>query len=75
MSLYCYPLMFLPTVITGPGEYLTRSGERVTVEQASTKHKFDCVGFYNDSKIAECWHHSGRILAGTTTDNDVVSRA
>lgn len=67
----------LPVVITEPGEYLTRSGERVTVEQSSQRHEFGCKGFYGsaETKIAESWHRSGRLLFGKQTQNDIVSRA
>lgn len=67
----------LPVVITEPGEYLTRCGERVTVEASSQRHEFGCKGFYGsaDSKIAESWHRSGRLLFGRETQNDIVSRA
>ncbi|MFL1449248.1 hypothetical protein ACI77O_12705 [Pseudomonas tritici] len=75
MSAYYLPLMALPVVVLEPGQYMTRSGERVTVEKVSSKHDNECIGFYTDSGTAERWHKSGRILATTETGNDLISRA
>ncbi|KKN85114.1 hypothetical protein LCGC14_0282830 [marine sediment metagenome] len=75
MSIYIIPLIFLPSIVVAPGEYLTRSGERVTVQQSSTKHDFGCNGLYVSCGTSERWHKSGRILATSETMNDIVTRA
>lgn len=64
----------LPVVITGPGQYVTRSGEVVTVAQASSRHAFECRGAYSDG-VSEAWHKSGRLLFGSETANDIVRAA
>ena len=66
--------VILPTIIAGPGEYLTRCGERVTVNEASTKHDFGCRGRYSTGQ-SEGWHKSGRLYFGQTCNNDIVSAA
>lgn len=70
---YFVPLVNQPVVIDGPGPYVTRSGEVVTVAKSSLKHDFGCVGAYGND-VAESWHKSGRILASRETTNDVVAR-
>jgi len=74
---YFAPLVLPPVVITEPGQYLTRSGERVTVESTSQKHDFGNRGYYGsaDNRIAESWHRSGRVSASRESNNDIVSRA
>jgi hypothetical protein len=72
-SAHFYPLIFVPVVITKPGQYLTRCGETVTVETVSTKHDYGCRGFYNKEGIKEGWHKSGRIYPGQECNNDIVS--
>ena len=70
-SLYFIPLFSKQTIVSNPGEYLTRSGEVVTISNVSTKHDFGCVGFYPNG-ICERWHKSGRIHAGIECGNDIV---
>jgi hypothetical protein len=70
---YMWPLVTLPVVIDGPGYYVTRSGEVVTVAKPSLKHAFDCIGAYGND-VAESWHKSGRLLASRETANDVVAK-
>ncbi len=69
---YFAPLVTLPTIITGPGCYLTRCGEVVEIETSSTGHDFACLGTYPDD-TAEGWHRSGRLYAGFECRNDIVS--
>jgi hypothetical protein len=68
------PLVTLPTVIDGPGQYLTRCGETVNVTEATTRHKFGCIGTY-PCGIIDRWHRSGRLYFGQTSANDIVSKA
>ncbi len=75
MSAYFVPLISLEVVIDGPGEYLTRGGERVGVDRASTRNDFECVGYYVSSGTTESWHRSGRTHATSETCNDIVKRA
>jgi hypothetical protein len=74
---YFVPLVPLPIVISEPGDYITRCGELVTVEQASRKNDFGNVGYYGatEEQITERWHRSGRVSATRESVNDVVSRA
>jgi hypothetical protein len=71
-SAYVYPLIFFPVVIDAPGQYRTRRGEVVTIGTVSTRHDWGCRGLY-PSGVPERWHKSGRIFAGQTCDNDIVS--
>lgn len=75
MSVYFYPLITKPIIVDGPGDYLTRCGERVSISSVSTKHDFGCRGQYLACGTAERWHKSGRIMATSETANDIVSRA
>lgn len=74
MSIYFIPLFSLPTIIEGPGDYLTRGGERVTIERTSARHDLNCVGHYTECGTAERWHKTGRIMATSETRNDIVKR-
>lgn len=75
MSVYFIPLFTLPDIIDAPGEYLTRGGDRVMIDCASTRHNYGCVGSYLVCGTAEKWHKSGRILATSETRNDIVCKA
>ena len=68
---YYLPLLTLPTIVTGPGTYLTRNGATVTIESASTRNDLRCYGAYSNG-VREGWHKSGRILATSETANDIV---
>lgn len=70
---YFAPFVVLPTVIDGPGQYVTRCGEIVEISQASNRHDFGCAGAYSNS-VGERWHKSGRLFASRETVNDVVAR-
>ena len=72
-SAYFAPLVTRPVIITEPGTYITRCGERVTIETVSTRHDFGCRGVYSNG-IVERWHKSGRIFAGVETQNDIIRR-
>jgi hypothetical protein len=74
MSMYIYPLLFLPVVIDEAGLYLTRGGDKVKVDQVTTKHSFGCIGVYEGSETKDGWHKSGRIFSGTETANDIVEK-
>jgi hypothetical protein len=72
---YFVSLVVLPNVITGPGEYVTRCGELVTiVEVGGRAAKFECLGVYPNGP-SERWHRSGRLLPSRETDNDIVRAA
>lgn len=64
-------LAVLSTVITVPGNYITRNGEQVTITEATSRHEFQCHGFYPNG-VAERWHKSGRLLFGQEQQNDIV---
>lgn len=61
----------LPVVITAPGVYITRSGERVQVTHCVGRY---ATGYYS-SDTPERWHNSGRIFPVTDTANDILSPA
>lgn len=67
-------LVTKPDIITGPGQYVTRSGETVTITAASTRQDFRCVGHYSNG-IREGWHKSGRLYFGMESANDIVRAA
>lgn len=71
---YMAPLVVLPTVITEPGYYLTRSGEVVHVYSVSKQHNFDCFGAYQEDGQHDSWHKSGRVYASRETDIDIVAK-
>lgn len=73
-SAYFAPLVLAPTLITEPGQYLTRGGETVTIDRTSARHDFGCVGSYASGQT-ERWHRSGRLFAGVHSQNDIVTRA
>lgn len=72
-SAYFASLVLRPVIITAPGEYITRAGERVRIEKITTQywHNFGCVGYYADGTV-DFWHKSGRIFAGRLSGNDIV---
>jgi hypothetical protein len=74
-SAYFASLVLLEVIIDAPGEYLTRSGEQVTIEKASSRHDFGCIGRYAGCGTQDRWHKSGRLFAGQLSGNDIVSRA
>jgi len=74
MSIYFIPLFSLPTIIEEPVDYITRCGERVTIERTSARNDFNCVGHYSECGTAEQWHKTGRIMASSETLNDIVKR-
>lgn len=67
-------LVTVPIVITGPGAYITRSGETVDVVTATMGHEFGCIGTYPSGAL-EAWHRSGRLYAGVESANDIVAAA
>lgn len=73
MDSYFTAFITLPTIITEPGRYLTRSGEKVNIFQANTKHVFGCIGKYPEG-IEDRWHKSGRLYAHTLSPNDIISK-
>jgi len=64
----------LPTVVTSPGQYITRCGETVTVETVSRRPNFGCRGQYTNG-VREGWHHTGRLYFGMLSANDIIRRA
>lgn len=69
---YFAPLVNRPIIITAPGEYLTRRGERVTIKLATNAHAFKCHGQYASGQH-DSWHRSGRLFATLESANDIVS--
>lgn len=60
-------------IITAPGFYRTRGGDRVEIILVSERQDFGCLGHYDDG-VPERWHKSGRILASRETQNDIVNK-
>ncbi len=58
----------LPVIITEPGIYLTRCGERVAVTYVAGHRAY---GNYACG-IKESWHKSGRLFPSTASTNDIV---
>lgn len=71
MNSYFAAFITLPTIITDPGKYRTRSGEIVTVDEVSAKHNFSCRGSYPEG-TEEHWHKTGRLYAHTLSPNDII---
>ncbi len=65
--------LLLPRIITGPGRYLTRKGEIVTIDSLGGYADWQAAGKYSDG-VDECWLVSGRIFpsADLTSPNDIV---
>jgi hypothetical protein len=72
-TMYFIPFFSLPIVIDKVGQYLTRSGEVVAVNEVSIKHNFGCKGEYSGN-VQESWHMSGRLFSGRETKNDIINR-
>lgn len=64
----------LPTLITGPGQYVTRCGEIVTVESVDRAYAFGRDGTYPGGPL-ESWHRTGRLFFGCESSNDIVRAA
>lgn len=73
-SSYFVPLFSKPVLVDAPGEYVTRSGEKVTVQKVSTAHNFGCRGTYANG-AHERWHKSGCLFSSWPSPHDLVSRA
>jgi len=63
IPIYFLPLFSLPAIVKGPGDYLTRGGERATVESAPVRHDFNNVGRYAECGAVERWNKMGRMVA------------
>lgn len=75
-SAYFAPLVIMPDIITGPGKYVTRRGETVTITDHSTRgDRFGSYGTYDDCGTQDRWHRSGRTSAAQETKNDIIARA
>ena len=66
-------LVILPVVIDAPGQYRTRSGETVVIDEVSSKHAFACRGVYPSGQ-RDAWHKSGRLYFGQLSNNDIVEK-
>jgi len=69
----------LPRIVDGPGTYITRGGDLVTIERISTSRGFGyqnrADGSYSNG-IAESWScRGGRVLPFYLSQNDIVSKA
>lgn len=65
----------LPTIITGPGQYVTRGGETVTITSVrpGNGEPYAAQGGYANG-VEECWDVSGRLYPNILSDNDIVGR-
>lgn len=73
MNSYFTAFVNLPTIITEPGKYRTRSGEIVNIVESSTRHVFGCMGTYPEG-IEDRWHKTGRLYAHTLSPNDIIAK-
>jgi len=69
----------LPLIVDGPGTYVTRGGDLVTVEAISTHRSYGyqnrADGHYSNG-IRETWScRGGRVLPYGESCNDIVSKA
>ncbi|MBS0368975.1 MAG: hypothetical protein JSS57_07230 [Proteobacteria bacterium] len=69
---YFCSLVTKPDIIVAPGQYRTRSGETVSIDEVSTRHDFGCLGAYPDG-TRERWHKSGRLYATMECANDIIT--
>lgn len=67
----------LPTVIDGPGDYVTRAGGRIKISGPANKDGTQWwAGTYGPRhRIEDAWHCSGRVFRIGSSPNDVVSKA
>lgn len=72
-SAYFAALVLKPAIIVVPGQYRTRRGETVSIEVASDRNDFGCLGAYPDG-TRERWHKSGRLYATMECANDIISK-
>ncbi|WP_327210005.1 hypothetical protein [Rhizobium leguminosarum] len=75
-------LQDLPVVVTGPGDYLTRSGKRVQIREISGKGTFNAKGAvyreFRGRTVArgyDIWHPSGCYRAVGEHGLDIVGPA
>jgi hypothetical protein len=61
-----------PNIITEPGTYETRKGERVEII-ALVGGIFCCHGTYSNG-VADKWSKSGHIYFVTECDNDIIRK-
>lgn len=59
----------LPNIVTGPGQYITRSGETVTI--VGIERRYWAKGHYSNG-VVERWDISGRVLPFSESSNDIV---
>lgn len=60
-----------PTLVTGPGRYVTHGGEVVTIDRVDSHRAF---GQYGD-RTPEMWTRVGRVLPHYLSQNDIVGIA
>lgn len=69
-------LYVLPTIIDGPGEYVTRGGETVTVESVVGPGIITARAYGSYScGIRESWYANGRVLPFSASLNDIVAKS
>ena len=76
----------LPTVIDAPGDYVTRSGRRVTIHEVKQPKSSDCTEFLAKGSIwkktdrmginpeYQIWHISGRCFPLRESKIDIVGK-
>lgn len=58
-----------PEIITGPGKYVTRCGDLVTIYRMNGSR---WRGFYQTTGISDGWLATGRLFLWSETKNDIV---
>lgn len=79
----------LPTVVDGPGEYITRNGNRVVVTHITKHHDPETVSFRvkgdiihppvkggikTEIRLYNIWHISGRMYPIHESPHDIVGK-
>lgn len=69
----------LPIVVDGPGTYITRGGDTVTIDRVTTSRGFgynNCAEGRYSNGIVESWSaRGGRVLPYFLSQNDIVGKA
>lgn len=79
ISAYFASMVAMPVIVVGPGRYVTRCGDIVTITEASDSHDFGCVGSYlyqaSGRSSDDYWHKSGRLYGGMESASDIIGVA
>ena len=63
----------LPTIISEPGNYLTRCGEIVNIESIIPNTAYGACGKY-PNQVEDRWDVCGRLYPSILSNNDIVKK-